>query len=173
MNLPISGDAFACVIDFFPSLVSILRRIKDKQIFFTYPGYINDRRPVRFETFGYGAAPVYTPASISLPPGDRFPVWGKDEVATGEEFEAIATGFICVEVECLRDIMLGRTCLNKDVVIGHDVGGSQHLFLVIYPVRDMVQPSSVAAEVTRVGDIMHQRRDAKPGSFFDPTNFGL
>src|SRR6266567_20700 len=138
MNLPISGDAFACVIDFFPSLVSILRRIKDKQIFFTYPGYINDRRPVRFETFGYGAPPVHSPTSIGLSPGDRFPVRGKDEVATGEEFEAVATGLITVEVERLCDVVLGRACLNEDFVIRHDVGGSQHLFLVIYPVRDMV-----------------------------------
>ncbi len=153
----------------------LLRWVKDKQIFFIHfrHVYINNWRPVRLETFREGASPVHAPASIGLSPGDRLPVRGPDEVATREEFEAVATGLIRIKVERLCNVVLSGACLNEDVVIRHYVGGSQHVFPRIYPVRDMMQPTVIAGKVTRVGNIMDQGCDAEPGSFFYPTLFGL
>ena len=122
--------------------------------------------PVGVEGLDRLDPPGLAAGALGLGPHDRLVRRVEDEVGAGRDLDAVAAGLVHVQEHSLRDGVLGRRGLDRDVGVEEQVGGAQQLLARVDEPRQVVQPTAPAGVVGRVDQLVRGDREAHPRALF-------
>ena len=106
--------------------------------------------------------PGLAAGALGLGPHDRLVRRVVDEVGAGRHLDAVAARLVHVQEHPLRDRVLGRRGLDRDVGVEEQVGGAQQLLAGVDEPREVVQATAAAGVVGGVDQLVGGDREAHP-----------